>query len=97
MDMEVLTRHPASGEELIGRQIPYWQEVLDLNERCAHCFAPIKFQSLDVAVTPSGPKIVEINTGGAFDLPQMASGRGMLTPDVCDFLVANGMAEFAKV
>ncbi|HMB78009.1 MAG TPA: sugar-transfer associated ATP-grasp domain-containing protein, partial [Kiloniellaceae bacterium] len=56
MDMEVLTRHPASGEELIGRQIPYWQEVLDLNERCAHCFAPIKFQSLDVAVTPSGPK-----------------------------------------
>lgn len=96
VDLEILTAHPETGEAMVGRQLPYWKEVLELNERCAYCFAPIKFQSLDIAITPNGPLIVEINTGGAFDLPQLASGRGLLTPEVRAFLVDNGMTAFAR-
>ena len=33
-----------------------------------------------------GPVLIEVNTGGGFDLPQLASGRGFLTDEVGDFL-----------
>ena len=40
---------------------------------------------MDIGVTPTGPKLIEINTGGDFDLPQLASGRGFLTDEVQAF------------
>jgi hypothetical protein len=40
---------------------------------------------MDIALTSDGPMLIEINTGGGFDLPQLASGRGFLTDDVCEF------------
>jgi hypothetical protein len=40
---------------------------------------------MDIALTSDGPMLIEINTGGSFDLPQLASGRGFLTDDVCEF------------
>ena len=40
---------------------------------------------MDVAITPAGPLLVEINTGGGFNLPRLASGCGFLTDEVRDF------------
>ena len=46
---------------------------------------------MDVAITPDGPSLIEINSGGAFDLPQLASGRGLLTDEVQAFFAACGV------
>ena len=46
---------------------------------------------MDVAITPRGPVLIEINTGGGFDLPQLASGRGFLTGDVVEFFAECGV------
>lgn len=77
--------HPDTGTRIVGETLPLWDEVLDLARGCAQVFAPVRYQSMDVAVTPDGPRLIEINTGGGFDLPQLASGRGFLTDDVRAF------------
>ena len=77
--------HPATGTPLVGETLPEWDRVLDLARTCAPIFAPLRYQSMDIAITPEGPLLVEINTGGAFNLPQLASGRGFLTDPVREF------------
>ena len=79
------TDHPDTGARIVGETLPCWDEVLDLARTCSKVFAPVRYQSMDVAITPEGTKLIEINTGGAFDLPQLASGRGFLTDDVRAF------------
>lgn len=75
---------------LMGRTLPYWEQLVEINARAAQLFAPIRYQSTDIAITGEGPVIVELNYGGGFDLPQYASGRGMLTPKVRAFFESHG-------
>ncbi|NIA67329.1 hypothetical protein HBA54_01850 [Pelagibius litoralis] len=88
--VEEFNAHPATGQPLVGTYLPYWQELRQLNEDCARLFAPVRYQSLDIAFTDAGPVVVEINSGGSFLLPQLASGRGFLTDEVHAFFAACG-------
>jgi len=88
--MEVIENHPETGQKLTDITLPMWAEVQTMIDNVARLYAPVKFQSLDLAITDKGPTIVEINTGGSFYLPQMASGKGMLTDDFIDLLRATG-------
>ena len=45
---------------------------------------------MDIAITADGPVLIEINTGGGFDLPQLASGEGFLSDEVANFFRACG-------
>lgn len=82
--------HPDSGAPLRGETVPMWGRVLDLAHDCAPIFHPVRYQSMDIAVTDEGPVLVEINTGGGFDLPQLASGEGFLTDEVQAFFRSCG-------
>ena len=82
--------HPETGAPILGETVPAWDQVLDLARRCAVIFQPVRYQSMDIAISSDGPVLIEINTGGGFDLPQLASGRGFLTDEVRDFFRANG-------
>jgi hypothetical protein len=75
---------------LMGMTLPHWDKVLEINAKAASLFGPIRYQSTDIAITPTGPALVELNYGGGFDLPQYASGRGMLTPEVRSFFEGFG-------
>lgn len=77
--------HPATGAPLVGATLPMWDRVLDLARTAAPIFAPVRYQSMDIAITEAGPLLVEINTGGSFTLPQFATGRGFLTDPVRKF------------
>ncbi|MDD9991475.1 MAG: hypothetical protein OXP75_06730 [Rhodospirillales bacterium] len=77
--------HPETGARLIDETLPHWADLRDLALKCSENFAPIRYQSMDVAITPNGPLLIEINVGGAFNLPQLASGRGFLTDEVMEF------------
>ncbi|MDE0392456.1 MAG: hypothetical protein OXI57_10345 [Rhodospirillales bacterium] len=79
------TDHPETGARLIGETLPCWDDMLDLALKCSENFVPVRYQSMDVAITPDGPLLIEINVGGAFNLPQLACGRGFLTDDVVEF------------
>jgi hypothetical protein len=54
-------RHPATGVDFEGFQLPCWQEAVDLVLRCARLFLPLRTIGWDVALTPQGPVIVEGN------------------------------------
>ncbi|MFC6198940.1 sugar-transfer associated ATP-grasp domain-containing protein [Ponticaulis profundi] len=77
--------HPVTGEPLIGFQLPFFKEALELNDMCAHNFTPVRYQSLDIALTAEGPLVIEINAGSSFVLPQTATGKGMLDDELKDF------------
>lgn len=70
-----------------------WDQVPDLARACAPIFLPIRYQSMDIAIAPAGPMLIEINTGGSFTLPQFASGRGFLTDKVREFFREYGYAK----
>ena len=52
----------------------------------ARSFAPFRLQAWDVAVCPDGPLLVELNNGGDFDLPQLATDRGLMDEAFTEFL-----------
>lgn len=86
-----LSHHPDSGLEILNMTLPFWNELRAVNEACCRTFAGIRYQCLDLAITNSGPVIVEVNSGGSFDLPQVATGRGLLTDEVRDFFESLGV------
>jgi hypothetical protein len=88
-EMSVYEDHPVK-PGLMGMKLPHWDKLLEINANAAQIFAPIKYQPTDIAITQDGPMVVELNYGGGFDLPQYASGRGMMTPEVRAFFAANG-------
>lgn len=82
--------HPETGAPLLGETLPMWDRVLELAKTCAPIFGPVRYQSMDIAIRQDGPVLIEINTGGGFDLPQYASGEGFLTDEVRDFFRSCG-------
>jgi len=54
-------RHPDTGRVLAGERIPMWPEVVDLAVRAARMVDPVRTVGWDVAVTPTGPVLVEGN------------------------------------
>ena len=74
--------HPETGQAILGERLPHWDKVRELNARVAALHHPIKYQTQDIAITEDGPVEIEFNWGGAFELPQIATGRGFLTPEM---------------
>lgn len=91
---ESIADHPGRSG-LMGLELPYWSEVLDLNRTAANVFSPIAYNSTDIALTPDGPVLVEINYGGSFDILQNATGRGVLTDEIATWFAKRGV-DFAR-
>ena len=84
--LQTISEHPDTNAPLIGTVLPDWQKLIDLCLNCAGIFSQIRYQSWDIAMCPEGPVIVEVNTGSAFNLSQLAKGEGFLTEQFCEFL-----------
>lgn len=56
-----ITHHPDNGFALAGCQLPYWQESLALGCKALSVFPKMRFAGLDVAITPTGPCMIELN------------------------------------
>jgi hypothetical protein len=86
-----LSRHPMSDADLIGLTLPDWIELKALSLSAAHIFPGVRLQAWDVALTDNGPLLMELNIGGDFNLPQLASGTGILDDEFCAFLASCGV------
>ncbi|MFC4929418.1 sugar-transfer associated ATP-grasp domain-containing protein [Massilia sp. GCM10023247] len=75
--LETISAHPDTGEQIIGHHLPDWEKVKDLCAKAAPLFPGIRYQSWDIAFTDNGPQTIEVNSGGDFDVLQLASGRGI--------------------
>ena len=54
-------RHPETGVTVPGFQLPCWEEVCELARTLARRFAPLRFVGWDIAMTPTGPMVMEGN------------------------------------
>ena len=66
---------PATGTPIEGVRLPNWSEALDLVRGAALSFAPSRTLGWDVALTPRGPVIAEVN---AFWWPRSGPEQGRL-------------------
>ena len=53
--------HPNTGTKFEGIQLPYWPQCLELIHRCVLKFRQFKYLGWDLAISESGPLIVEAN------------------------------------
>lgn len=76
---------PGSGRPLIGERLPFWDALRAVNEKVALLHGVNRYGSTDIALTETGPVVVEVNNGCAFELIQIATGRGLLTEEMAAF------------
>jgi hypothetical protein len=77
IDMRLNQPHPNTGYELVGTQIPQWDELMATMKRAAECFPGFRWQHWDVGITSDGPVLFELNSAGNTDLVQISSGKGI--------------------
>jgi len=53
--------HPVTGTKIVGFQIPYWEETLDLVHRASLLQPQNRSIGWDVVITPEGPGLIEGN------------------------------------
>jgi hypothetical protein len=75
--MERFRENPRTGDLIEGSAIPYWTEAIALVIK-AHATVPeLKTLGWDIAITDSGPLVVEANTNYGPEIIEVAFGRGI--------------------
>lgn len=67
-------KHPVTGMVFEGYQLPFWKEVVDLVTKAHGCFRGIQSIGWDVAITPTGPILIEGNDNWEVPNPQDSHG-----------------------
>jgi hypothetical protein len=73
--------HPDTGAELVGRELPHWQEFLGRCREVAQAFPELRLIGWDLAITTDGVRVIEGNPDWS-PRPGQSHGRGMLTDEV---------------
>ena len=58
---ELLEFHPTSGAPVVGFELPYWEETLQVAVDAHAVFPEFGVCGYDIAVAPDGPRILECN------------------------------------
>lgn len=61
-------RHPVTGVQFQGYQLPLWPQVLELAQAAAQVVPSVRYVGWDIAVTPDGPVLVEGNQYPGHDI-----------------------------
>jgi hypothetical protein len=75
-DLNVYKKHPVSKVYFDKFELPFWKETKELVLKCALINQNIKVVGWDVAITKTGPVLVEGNRRPGFDLVQVLSKKG---------------------
>lgn len=86
--------HPISGEPLIGFELPWFHDAIDLVRRAASAFPGFLCQGWDVALCGRGPVLLEVNWFGDVDLPQQSLRRGFLDASLRTLMRQRGIEPF---
>ena len=63
-------KHPVSGTCFAGFRIPYFQEAVELCLTASQKVPQMRYIGWDVAISPTGPRLVEGNSFPGYDMPQ---------------------------
>ncbi|MFT3946710.1 MAG: sugar-transfer associated ATP-grasp domain-containing protein [Agriterribacter sp.] len=71
-----LKKHPLTGIDIIGFQVPFWKECIEIVKKGALLTPNNRSIGWDVAVTNNGPLLIEGNHNWGHDIWQMAYRKG---------------------
>ena len=86
LEQESFTHHPDTGRAIAGTVLPDWAELAYLAREATAAFPGMQMQGWDIALTDRGPRLIEVNGVGDYNLPQIAYGRGLLEREFLEFL-----------
>ena len=70
-----IQHHPDTGEALVGVQIPFWSEIIEMSERCYKAI-PLGYLGVDICIDETlGPLVLEVNGRPGLEI-QNVTGRG---------------------
>jgi len=69
--------HPVTGQSIIGFKIPYWTKVLETVRRAALMVPDVRTVGWDVAISETGPVLIEGNDNWGYTLWQLPCGHGL--------------------
>ena len=79
------THHPDNGNSILGKQIPYWDELLALSIQTSKAF-PLNYLGIDIVLDKDfGPMIMEINARPGLGI-QLANREGLNSVLKAEFL-----------
>ncbi len=58
---ERYAHHPVTGNPITGVQVPFWKETIELVKRAASEVPGVRTVGWDIAITPTGPTLIEGN------------------------------------
>ena len=68
--------HPDNGNQIFGKKIPYWNEILEISVQTAASF-PLNYLGVDIVIDQQlGPLIMEVNVRPGLGI-QLANKTGM--------------------
>lgn len=76
----VYEQHPTTGEKVKGFKLPYWNEITDLIKKAGKVVDGVGYVGWDIAITGTGPVLIEGNTAPApivLQLPYARDRQGM--------------------
>ena len=76
-DLTKYTEHPDTHRVFAHYKVPYWEQLRDLIHRVSIVMPPLRMIGWDIALTETGPVIVEMNTGTGVYSVQMGSQLGI--------------------
>jgi hypothetical protein len=81
--------HPTSNFIFYNFEIPYWPDVLALAKKIQDSFFYYKLLGIDIAITPAGPIIIEINAA-----PDMVAMEQRYGPILANEKIRKAFAEY---
>jgi hypothetical protein len=70
--------HPDTGRAIKSMTLPQWAAAKALCLDAARVMPGLRLQAWDISICDSGPVLGEVNSGGDYYLPQLATDKGML-------------------
>lgn len=67
--------HPVTNEKIVGFQIPYWPQVIEMIENAGKVVDGVGYVGWDIAITEKGPILIEGNTAPAPNVLQTPYAR----------------------
>ncbi len=74
--------HPETGVRFSGLALPFWSDVKDLALRAATIVPVVRTVGWDIAISPTGPVLLEGGWTWCEELLQIGNNRGALTPEL---------------
>lgn len=72
-DFRWYDRHPRTGAQIVGRQLPMWREAVELAVQAHRAFHDYVLVGWDIAILQNGPCVIEGNRGPDVDILQRTS------------------------